>query len=234
MHHKKNRDAENAFIAEGDKVVMDLLQQKNTRCQQVLATSAWLTKNGTLLQEIYSGEVIVLKDFEPEKISALHTAPQVLAVIHKYAPQPVLTRGSITLVLDDIQDPGNLGTIIRTADWFGISNIVCSLQTADRYNPKVVQGTMGSIARVNMLYTALQEWLQQQQVPIYTTALNGTDIRSLQPVHEAILVIGNESKGVSSNILQLAKQIITIPKTGGAESLNAAVATGIALYHLTR
>jgi RNA methyltransferase, TrmH family len=233
LHHKKHRDAENAFIAEGEKLVPELLQQKNSRCKMVLATATWIEQNNQLLQQWHSGEVVTLQDFEPQKISALSTAPQVLAVFHQYAIQPVHTAGKITLVLDDIQDPGNLGTIIRTADWFGVRNIVCSPHTADRYNPKVVQGTMGSIARVNVLYTPLPEWLKQQQVPVYATALQGRDIRKIGVLSEGIVIIGNESKGVSPVLLEMANEKITIPKLGHAESLNAAVAAGVLLYELT-
>ena len=138
--------------------------------------------------------------------------------------------GKITLVLDTIQDPGNLGTIIRTADWFGIENIICSPACADMYNPKVVQSTMGSLARVNIFYTNLEEWLQKnKKIKKYATALNGKNISELKNVKEAIIIIGNEGKGISDAVMDLVEEKITIPKIGEAESLNAAVATGIIL-----
>jgi len=136
-------------------------------------------------------------------------------------------------VLDDIRDPGNMGTIIRIADWFGINQVVCSDDSAELYNPKVVQATMGSIARVRVHYTPLAEWLAaQQDTAIYAAALNGKDVTAMEKIKEGIIVIGNESKGISPAISRLATTPITIPQKGRAESLNAAVATGIILSHL--
>ena len=139
----------------------------------------------------------------------------------------------MVLALDNIQDPGNLGTIIRIADWFGISQVVCSEDTADVYNPKVVQATMGSIARVMVSYTSLTGWLsKQKEACIYAAVLDGQDVRTMKKPSGGILVIGNESKGISDEVLKLCNVRITIPQMGKAESLNAAVATGIILSHL--
>ncbi|MGB4844794.1 MAG: RNA methyltransferase, partial [Ferruginibacter sp.] len=140
---------------------------------------------------------------------------------------------TITLALDTIQDPGNLGTIIRIADWFGIANIVCAAGTADIYNPKVVQSTMGSLGRVNIVYTDLPVWLMRnKKIKIYSASLDGKDVKSFGRLKEGIIVIGNEANGVSDEVLQMVDAKITIPKIGEAESLNAAVATGIILSHL--
>ena len=137
------------------------------------------------------------------------------------------------MALDTIQDPGNLGTIIRIADWFGIDQIVCSDDCAEVYNPKVVQATMGSIARVKVFYTDLEEWLSvQKEVPIYATTLEGQDIREMKKIQEGIIVVGNESKGISPGVLKLANTKITISQKGKADSLNVAVATGIVLSHI--
>jgi TrmH family RNA methyltransferase len=137
-------------------------------------------------------------------------------------------------VLDTIQDPGNLGTIIRIADWFGIGQIICSNDCADVYNPKVVQATMGSIGRVKVFYADLEEWLyKQKNIPIYATALEGKDITKMPVIREGMIVIGNESNGIHEGILALTNERITIPGKGKAESLNAAVATGIILSHLS-
>ncbi|MBL7745420.1 MAG: RNA methyltransferase, partial [Chitinophagaceae bacterium] len=142
-------------------------------------------------------------------------------------------KGKISLVLDTLQDPGNLGTIIRIADWFGIEQIICSPDCADVYNPKVVQSTMGSIARVKVFYTDLAEWLPvQKDIRIYAAALEGKDITNMNPLKEGLIIIGNESKGIEEEILALANERITIPKKGKAESLNAGVAAGIILSHL--
>ena len=125
-----------------------------------------------------------------------------------------------------------MGTIIRIADWFGIKDIICSVHTADIYNPKVVQSTMGSLGRVNILYTELVEWIaQNRQVKLYAAALNGKNVKEIK-LQEGLLIIGNEAKGISDELLHLADEKITIPKLGKAESLNAAVATGIILSHI--
>jgi len=146
---------------------------------------------------------------------------------------PVDIKQKLTLVLDNIQDPGNMGTIIRTADWFGVDNIICSHACADKYNPKVVQSTMGSLSRVNVYYTDLGEWLQKNtSIKIYATALDGNNISTVNNIKEAIIIIGNEGKGISEPVMQLVNEKITIPKIGEAESLNAAVATGIILAML--
>ena len=139
----------------------------------------------------------------------------------------------MTLVLDSIQDPGNLGTIIRIADWFGIKQVVCSPACADIYNPKVVQSTMGSIGRVDVFYTELLAWLaMKQDIRIYASALEGQDVSKMPKLKEGLIIIGNESKGIHPDILARANVKITIPRMGEAESLNAAVATGIILSHI--
>ena len=176
-----------------------------------------------------------IEAYELEKISALSTPNQVLAIFKKAAAPAITVQGKINLLLDNIQDPGNMGTIIRIADWFGISNIICSAHSAEMYNPKVVQSTMGSLGRVNVIYTDLAQWIQQQQpVKVYAAALNGKAMQQFGGLKEGLIVIGNESKGISEAILQMANERITIPKFGEAESLNAAVATGIILSHLVQ
>ena len=230
LHHKKFRDENGVFIAEGPKVVTELLQSREFVCRQIFATNNWLNENGKMLQQHAGIEVIEIKDFELEKISLLSTPNNVLAVfIKKNQLIPINCKGKITLVLDTLQDPGNLGTIIRTADWFGIENIICTVTCADMYNPKVVQSTMGSLARVNIVYTNVEEWLSNTPIKKYAAALQGKNIKSIKKVEEAIIIIGNEGKGISNTILQFVDEKITIPKTGEAESLNAAVATGIIL-----
>jgi TrmH family RNA methyltransferase len=173
-------------------------------------------------------------DMELRNISQLTTSNQVLAVVKKYeTPVSILTKGKVSLVLDTIQDPGNLGTIIRIADWFGIEQIICSKECADMYNPKVVQSTMGSLVRVRLFYTDLREWLEKQQdIRIYAAALEGRDITSMDKINEGLIIIGNESKGISSDIMNLANVHITIPRKGKAESLNVAAATAVILSHI--
>ncbi len=233
LHHKKIRDAEQVFIAEGSKVVMELLNSPSFLCQEVFGLQDWLHQNEIDIRRHYTGPLHVVEDFELKKISALATPNQVLAVFKMAGTASVNPQNKITLVLDTIQDPGNLGTIIRIADWFGIQAIVCSPDCTDQYNPKVVQSTMGSLGRVAVMYTPLAEWLHQySSIPAFAAALNGQHVGELKGLKEAIIVIGNESKGISAEIMQLCTQKITIPKMGMAESLNAAVAAGIILSHL--
>ena len=169
-------------------------------------------------------------DFELDKLTQLQKANQVLALVEKKTIKgTVQLKGKMTLFLDGIQDPGNLGTIIRTADWFGLDQIVISADTASCYNPKVVQSTMGSILRVDVIVADLEALIQSSKMPIYGAVLEGKSIQTTTLVKEGIVVIGNESKGIRPPILALITDPITIPKYGNAESLNAAVATGIIL-----
>ena len=231
LGQKQFRQEEGLFIAEGPKIVRELIESSPEQVVQVLALESWLTENASLVGKIDATEI---SQFELEKISQLSTPNQVLAVVQQFGSgQPGALNDSITLVLDDIQDPGNFGSIIRIADWFGIAQVVCSLHSADLYNPKVVQSTMGSIARVRVFYTDLELWLPlQKTIPIYATVLNGRDIRNFKKLKEGILLIGNESKGIHPSLLPYAKERLTISGNGGAVSLNAAVATGIVLSHL--
>jgi len=233
LHHKKFRDQEGAFIAEGNKVVSELLQSGQFVCEQLIGEQEWLQDNEILIRKHFAGDLQDVKDFELQKVSALSTASQTLAVFKKTQPKEIIVKGRINLLLDTIQDPGNLGTIIRIADWFGIAAIICSIDTADQYNPKVVQSTMGSLARVNIMYTDLQKFIQKNNtIKIYAAALNGKNVNTLKGLKEGFIVIGNESKGISPELMELATEKITIPRIGNAESLNAAVATGIILSHL--
>ena len=231
LGQKKSRDESGAFIAEGPKIVSELLQEIPGQVQQVFGLKEWLTDHAKLLNGIVTIEV---SEAELEKISQLQTPNQVIALVRKFERVTAINlKGKLVLALDTIQDPGNLGTIIRIADWFGIEYIICDHDSADQYNPKVVQATMGSIARVKLLYTDLAGWLAEQKTTIYAAALEGENITTMQKPVEGIIVIGNESKGISPDILQLVTKKITIPQKGKAESLNAAVATGIILSHLT-
>ena len=227
LYHKKVRNEEAVFIAEGVKLVNELLQH-NFPIRKIYATKDWVAP-----KEFVNTQIV--EDFELEKMSNLSTPNFVLAVAEqkKLQHEPDTNNGLI-LVLDGIQDPGNLGTIIRIADWFGITQIVASDDTADMYNSKVVQSTMGSIIRINVWYKNIQEWLSNVTVPIYGALLNGKSIYETKPVKNGVLIIGNESKGIRENILPLVKNAITIPGNGNAESLNAAVATGIILSHLVK
>lgn len=228
LGQKKPRDEAGAFIAEGPKLVKELLESAPDAIEEIYALKEWIEENKKLLTK---NTVVEISDQELERISQLSTPNKVLAVIKKISTdEPIFTKEKITLALDTIQDPGNLGTIIRTADWFGVEQIVCSKDCADVYNPKVVQATMGSIARAKIFYVDLGKWLaQQKDVRIYAAVLEGQDVTAMKKINEGIILIGNESKGISNEILKLANVKITIPKKGKAESLNAAVAAGVVL-----
>ncbi len=231
LGQKKVRDQEGVYIAEGPKIVAELLATRPGDIVNVYALQNWIAGNEKSLDQ---SRLIAIAEHELAKISQLSTPNEVLAVVRKPdSRQPLEFKGRISLVLDTIQDPGNLGTIIRIADWFDIGQIICSPDCADAYNAKVVQSSMGSIFRMHVHYTNLEGILSQQKdIPILAATLDGVNIRNISPVKQALIVIGNESKGISREIMNLVTERITIPRVGKAESLNAAVATGIILSHL--
>jgi len=232
LGQKKSRDEENCFIAEGPKLVNELLTASNCRVIQLYGLKEWIDEHANAKEH---AEIIEVSDGELEKISQLITPNRVLAVVEKiqWKNDPVV-KGVLSLALDAIQDPGNMGTIVRLADWFAVKTIFCSTDCADVYNPKVVQASMGSISRVRVEYTDIFSLLESsKEVQIYAAVLNGRDITKMEKINEGIIVIGNESKGISEEILKLANVQVTIPGKGKAESLNAAVAAGIILSHLT-
>ncbi len=232
LGHKKQRDADGVFLAEGGKIVRELLDNADAEIVQVYALPAWIAANEMLIRG--GTETIAISEQELKKISHLSTPNQVVAVVKQKKVEEVWAANGIVLVLDTIQDPGNMGTIIRIADWFGIAGIVGSRDCADRYNPKVVQASMASIARVKMLYTDLPGWISHQppSKQVYGAMLEGKNVAGIEKPGSAIIVIGNESQGISDPVKKLVNVKITIAKKGGAESLNAAVATGIILSHM--
>lgn len=231
LSQKKLRDAEGVFVAEGPKIVGELLSSPRVAARSLFALQEWIDANTGHPALQYAA---VVTESELERISSLTTPNQVLGIFQQpsYAAAPDL-RGKISLMLDTIQDPGNLGTIIRCADWFGIQHVICSRDSADIFNQKVVQATMGSIARVRVLYEDLEAFIGHHAIPVYAATLTGTDIRQLPVIQEGIMLIGNESRGIQESLLAQAQHRITIPRRGEAESLNAAVAAGIILAHVT-
>lgn len=234
LGQKKFRNDEGLFIAEGPKIVKELIESGATQVHQVFALQEWINENFPATKPRGKTEIIEITQAELEKISQLTTPNKVLAVARQFEPvKTIESKGRVLLALDTIQDPGNLGTIIRIADWFAVHHIICSEDCADVYNPKVVQSTMGSIARVGLSYLDLAEWLAGQgDTRIYATVMEGQDITTMKKITEGIILIGNESKGIASGILRYANVKLTIPRKGKAESLNAAVAAGIVLSHL--
>jgi RNA methyltransferase, TrmH family len=229
LYQKKNRDAEKLFIAEGPKIINELLAAGAADITEVFALEGWLAQHLAL-----QGRCTAVTEEELKKISALATPHTVLAVVRQAPAGPLPDAAQqLVVALDGIQDPGNLGTIIRICDWFGVKHVVCSPDTADRYNPKTVQATMASITRVAVHYTPLGDYLQQQRAAgIYAAVLHGQPLAQAGTVTKGVLLIGNEAKGIRAEVLPLVTHTVSIPGRGGAESLNAAVATGIILSHL--
>ncbi len=233
LAHKKVRDEDGVFMAEGTKVVEALLISGKFNCNMICALPGWFIEHRSLLKKISEEDQLEITEFELQKISLLQTPNNVVAVFYKKDEEAIILKDNISLMLDGLQDPGNMGTVIRTADWFGIKNIICSKECVDCYNTKVVQATMGSLANVNIIYTDLVNFIEQNNgVKVYATALQGKNIFT-QKIKEGIVLIGNEGKGVSNELMIRATTKINIPKIGEAESLNAAVATGIILAQIT-
>jgi TrmH family RNA methyltransferase len=224
--HKKHWAQESVFIIEGPKMLEEAIKA-NCTIEKIYATSAWEGKVGNS-----SGDIEEIDDIMLSRISHLQTPNQVVALVRKNQSNPNVDYSKqLTIVLDGIQDPGNLGTIIRTADWFGLTNILVTEDTASVYNPKVIQSTMGSCFRVRVQTVGVDQLLMQQKLPIIGTLLSGKSIFENKMPSNGFLVIGNESKGIRSPLKELITHPVAIPKFGGAESLNAAVATGIVLSH---
>ncbi|WP_396199189.1 TrmH family RNA methyltransferase [Flavobacterium sp.] len=227
LQQKKYRKLHNLFIAEGKKVIQELLDAQFSLAYLFVTKSDLFDTNPT---------ATLISDSELKKISALTTANDCLAVfeIKETTFKPT---SDLELALDDIKDPGNMGTIIRLCDWFGISKIVCTEETVDIYNPKVVQATMGSLARVQVEYTNLVAYLKATDLEIFGTFMDGKNIYKSNLPSNGILVMGNEANGISSEIENLITQKISIPRFGNlqqTESLNVATATAIFLSEFKR
>lgn len=239
LEMKKNRRNEGLFVAEGPKVVGDLMSRY--RPHQIFATNEWLSSasHSILPAEVTPMEV---SDDELRRLSFLQHPQQVLAVFRlpdEANLEKTVPLDKLTLMLDGVQDPGNLGTIIRIADWFGIDAVICSPETADAYNPKVVQATMGSLRRVNVIYAPLRPLLTSlpDDMPIYGTLLDGKDIYKSELSSNGIIIMGNEGNGISADIRQLVTRPLLIPRFRqgeSAESLNVAVATAITCSEFCR
>lgn len=232
LHQKKFRREEGMFIAEGEKLVRDLLRSKWTLIT-LFGTQKYFQDLGKDVRIPKATEVVLVTDDELKKISALITPQKVLAVVRMpESEDEVNYEGGLKLVLDNINDPGNLGTIIRIADWFGIREIICSNETVDCYNPKVVQGTMGSLFSVKIVYKALEDIFESNLVnknlPVFGMVLDGQSIyhRSFPP--DAFILVGSESSGLQPDLLKYITDRVTIPSHDSvADSLNVAIATGI-------
>ena len=236
LEMRKFRLLHNAFVAEGPKLVGELLPYSTPL--YVAATQEWLTENSHLLSNLT--EVDVVNQEELERVSLLRTPQSVLAVmpISEKKLDLATLQSQLVIALDGVQDPGNLGTILRIADWFGVHQILCSEGTADVYNPKCVQSCMGALARVEVHYCNLPDVLTGVQMPVYGTFLDGTDIYGEALSAHGIIVMGNEGNGISKEVAKLVSHRLYIPNfpkgSFTTESLNVAIATGIVCAEFRR
>jgi RNA methyltransferase, TrmH family len=228
LHQKKSREEYGLFLAEGHKITKEIIEEG-------LLIERIITSNSAYVERLNHVELV--DENTLKKISQLKTAGDIICIakIPNKTFNDDLTN-KFVILLDDIQDPGNLGTIIRTADWFGIQHIFCSENTVDIYNPKVIQASMGSFLRVNVKYLPLvpfvESYKNQYDYPVYASGMHGVSVFDEPLKSHGLLMIGNEGKGLSSALFDLSTCQITIPKLGKAESLNAAVATGILCAHI--
>lgn len=233
LHQKKYRKENGLFIIEGIKSIREFIQSPYQ-----IHSIFYTNDQFSLLQQLPANiSVFEVNNTDLSKISTLQTPQGMLALVHipknkKINPKDL--KNTFTLVLDGIQDPGNLGTIIRTADWFGFKQIICSENTVEAYNPKTVQATMGSLARVNIYYTDLNALTNEIQLPIFGALLDGQSIYNTPWGTEALVVLGNEGNGISEKIIEKITYPVTIPRIGAAESLNVAVSAAIFCSEITK
>ncbi len=228
LQQKKYRNEHKLFLAEGVKVIQELLQS-NFVLQHLYETES-------LFADVNSNNKTQISSSELKKISALTTPNNCLAIFKIPNQQPVQQNG-LLIALDDIRDPGNLGTILRLCDWFGIEQLLCSNETVDIYNPKVIQATMGSISRVQTNYVDLKTFLKTTSLPVFGTFMDGNSIYKENLPQNGIIIFGNEANGISDEIEKMIQFRISIPRFGSlqkTESLNVATATAIVLSEFRR
>jgi len=228
LQQKKYRKQHELFIAEGIKVIQELLDS-NFELHHLYSTESGF-------KGVKQDKITVVTEADLKRISAL-TTPNTCLAIFKMPTEKNVDSNGLIVALDDVRDPGNLGTIIRLCDWFGIKHLVCSLQCADVYNPKVVQATMGSLARVNVVYIDLKQYLAETGLPVYGTFMDGDNIYKQPLPDNGIIIMGNEANGISPEIEQMVQNRISIPRFGElqkTESLNVATAAAIILSEFRR
>lgn len=233
LQHKKFRKQYGLFIVEGIKSILEFINS-NYRVETVYATSNAATKLGKIPQNI-KYELVSEQEFG--KITQL-TNPQGALALVRIPEMSQIDQDTFAskhnLVLDDIQDPGNMGTIIRTAEWFGFRQIICSIGTVDAYNPKVVQATMGSLSRVEIIYTDIQDLIVGSNIPSFGALLDGRSIYETDFGDEGFIILGNEGNGIASGLIDKIDHATTIPSFGQAESLNVAVAATVFCSEIAR
>lgn len=236
LRQTKGRKERGIFAVEGNKLVEELMNSQ-FRVNNVFATKQWVEKNPVLAKRIADYEIIAPKQME--QVSNFVTPPGIFAtaMMPKYKIEPKDTENQLILLLDGINDPGNLGTIIRTADWFGIKNIVISEDTCDPWQPKVIQSTMGSILRTQIVETDVVKFLKEVKTPVFGALMQGKNVYHTQiKCNQGVIIIGSESHGIRDNVMPFVSCPINIPKAEGSqtESLNASVAAGIIISEVFR
>lgn len=227
LQQKKYRKSTGLFVAEGKKVIQEF-QNSSFELDTLFTTDESLFTSNS--------KVTLISEAELKKISFLKTPNKALALFKISEPAFVAKEGLI-VALDEVRDPGNLGTIIRLCDWFGVKHLICSEATVDCYNPKVIQATMGSLTRVNVVYTDLKNYLSETNLPVFGAFMDGKNVYKTNLPKDGILVMGNEANGVSEEISTFITEKIAIPRFGEiqqTESLNVAMATGILLNEFKR
>lgn len=233
LHHKKYRKEHGLFLVEGLKSITEFLQS-SYEIYALYVTDATAAK---VLKIPHNINAVEITNTDLQRISTLQTPNDALAVF--YIPQKSIIKAAqyknaFSLALDGVQDPGNLGTIIRTADWFGIRNIICSEDTVEAWNPKTVQSTMGSLARINMVYADLSTFFSSIQMPVFGTLLSGESVYDTNFGNEGILLLGSEGRGITDEIKPFITKAVTIFRFGNAESLNVAVAAAVCCSEMMR
>lgn len=233
LQQKKFRKQHGSFVVEGAKSVLEFVHS-DYQVQQVLAVAESLAKMYKIPENI---KLIEIEEEELKKISCLKTPQGVLAIVKIPNPDGWTTealRGTFTLVLDDVQDPGNLGTIIRTADWFGFRRVICSKGSVDAYNPKTVQASMGSLSRLRVEYLDLPTLLEDSGLPVFGAVLDGQPIYQTDFGREGLIILSNEGSGISPAVAAHIRYPVTIPRQGDAESLNVAISAALFCSEITR
>lgn len=230
LRDKKLTTTEREYAVEGRKIVAEYLDEIPDRVLRIFALKNWIEEQRFLPDHILVSEV---SPQELKKLSFLSTPGEVIALVrtHQVSLGDMQSKG-ITILLDQVQDPGNMGTIMRTCDWFGVQQIVCTPGTVSPFNPKALQATMGSDIRIKMAQSEPDIFFEKfSGIPVYAAALEGSSVYEIVPAENCVLVIGNESKGISEKVFGFCTAAITIPRFGKAESLNAAIANAVILSH---
>lgn len=230
LQDKKQRQKYDQFVVEGEKSITELLKS-HYEIHILYALDEWIDQN---MDRIGKVKVESVSESELKQISSHQSPQKVVAVVNIPAPKPIGKDDRFILALDEIQDPGNLGTILRIADWYGIKNIICSKGCTDIYNPKCINSTMGSFMRVNVVYDDIVKLSETLGKPLIVAVFDGLNIHEGKLPNSGIIVVGNEGHGISASIINMAQHRLTIPRFGGAESLNVAVSTAVLLDNLLR